>query len=84
MNYSSRIIAGRFIICISMFFLCIIGMILAALITKLAFATLLWLVGDYFNITWSELIYAIKLGGVGGGILGGGWVIFFLFRGKGF
>lgn len=84
MKYSTRVATGRFIICISMLFLCVIGMVLTALITKIAFVALLWFVDGSFDVTWHDFIYAIKLGAGGGGVLGVGWVVIYLLKGKGF
>lgn len=42
MKYSFRVVIGKFIICSSILLLCFIGMILAAIITKLTFVALAW------------------------------------------
>ena len=84
MKYSSRLVIGKLIICISMLLLSFIGMILAAIITELAFIALSWFQGEIFEFLWSDIFYAAQLGGLGGIILGFGWVLFYLFRAKGF
>ena len=68
MKYSFRVVIGKFIICSSILLLCFIGMILAAIITKLTFVALAWFQSGIF----------------GGGILGFCWVLLYLFRAKGF
>lgn len=84
MKYSYRKKIGKYIICVSMFLLSVIGMVLAALIIKLTFAMLLWFTNGSFDFACNDIFYAIKLGGTGGSILGIGWVLFYLFRVKGF
>ncbi|MCF6688774.1 hypothetical protein [Raoultella terrigena] len=84
MRYSSRVAAGKCIICISMFLFSVVGMILTALITKLVFAALGWFTIGSFDIAWGDIIYAAKLGFAGGSILGLGWIIFYIFKAKGF
>ena len=56
MKYSFRVVIGKFIICSSILLLCFIGMILAAIITKLT-----------FEVLGSDIVYAAQLGGLGGG-----------------
>lgn len=84
MKYSSRVIIGKYIICISMVLFSLIGMVLVAVITKLALMSLSWYQNGAFDISWEEIIYAAKLGGAGGCILGFSWVIFYLLKVKGF
>lgn len=84
MRYSSRVATGKCIICISMLLFSVVGMILTALVTKLAFVALGWFTMGFFDITWDGIIHAAKLGFVGGSILGGGWIVFYIFRVKGF
>lgn len=83
MKYSSRVVIGKFIICSSILLLCFIGMILAAIITKLTFVALAWFQSGIFEVLWSDIVYAAQLGGLGG-ILGFCWVLLYLFRAKGF
>ncbi|WP_250204462.1 hypothetical protein [Escherichia coli] len=64
--------------------MCFIGMILAAIITKLTFVALAWFQSGIFEVLWSDIVYAAQLGGLGGGILGFCWVLLYLFRAKGF
>jgi len=59
-------------------------MVLAAIITKLAFIMLAWFKFGAVEFMWSDVIYAAKLGGVGGAFLGLGWALFYLFKVKGF
>ena len=82
MKYSFRVVIGKFIICSSILLLCFIGMILAAIITKLTFVALAWFQSGIFEVLWSDIVYAAQLGG--GGILGFCWVLLYLFRAKGF
>ena len=84
MKYSFRVVIGKFIICSSILLLCFIGMILAAIITKLTFVALAWFQSGIFEVLWSDIVYAAQLGGLGGGLLGLCWVLLYLFRAKGF
>ncbi len=84
MKYSSRVVIGKFIICSSILLLCFIGMILAAITTKLAFIALTWFQSGIFEVLWGDIVYAAQLGGLGGFILGFCWVLLYLFRAKGF
>ncbi|MCG1032752.1 hypothetical protein J5S76_12290 [Bacillus amyloliquefaciens] len=84
MKLSSRVVIGKYIVCISMLIFSFIGMILAAVIIELALITISWFQYGTFDIMWSNIFHAVKLGGVGGGILGFGWILFYLFKVKGF
>ncbi|RAU31285.1 hypothetical protein DBY73_019505 [Enterobacter sp. RIT418] len=84
MKSSSRVLIGKFIICGSILFFSCIGMILVGITTKLAFISLSWFQSGFFEILWSDIFYAAQLGGVGGLILGLGWVVLYLFKMKGF
>ncbi|MBK4717241.1 MULTISPECIES: hypothetical protein [Tenebrionibacter/Tenebrionicola group] len=84
MKYSSRVVIGKFIICGSILFFSCIGMILVGITTKLAFIALSYFQGGDFEILWSDIVYAAQLGGLGGFILGFGWVLLYLFKVKGF
>lgn len=77
MKYSFRVVIGKFIICSSILLLCFIGMILAAIITKLTFVALAWFQSGIFEVLWSDIVYAAQLGGLGG-ILGFCWVLLYL------
>ena len=84
MNYSSRVVICKFIICGSILFFSCTGMILVGRTTKLAFITLSWFQSGVFEILWRDMVYAAQLGGVGGFILGCGWVLLYLSKVKGF
>ncbi|HHG8784021.1 hypothetical protein NLX76_16635 [Enterobacter hormaechei] len=84
MKYSSRVVIGKFIICSSILLLCCIGMMLAAITTKLAFIALIWFQSGIFEVVLSDIVYAAQLGGLGGIILGCCWVLLYLFKAKGF
>lgn len=84
MKYSSRVVIGRFIICGSILFFSCIGMILVGILAKLSFIALLWFQLGVFEMLWSDIVYAAQLGGIGGFILGFGWVLLYLFKVKGF
>ena len=58
MKYSFRVVIGKFIICSSILLLCFIGMILAAIITKLTFVALAWFQSGIFEVLWSDIVYA--------------------------
>ena len=59
MKYSFRVVIGKFIICSSILLLCFIGMILAAIITKLTFVALAWFQSGIFEVLWSDIVYAL-------------------------
>lgn len=84
MKYSSRAIIGKYIICTSMILFSFIGMVLVAVITKLALILLSWFQNGAFIISWEDIIYAAKLGGAGGCILGFSWAILYLLKVKNF
>ena len=67
MKYSFRVVIGKFIICSSILLLCFIGMILAAIITKLTFVALAWFQSGILEVLRSDIDYAAHLVGVGGG-----------------
>ncbi|TZB86382.1 hypothetical protein E0K54_24865 [Escherichia coli] len=69
---------------ITILLLCFIGMILAAIITKLTLVALAWFQSGIFEVLRSDIVYAAQLGGLGGSILGFCWVLLYLFRAKGF
>ncbi len=83
MKYSFRVVIGKFIICSSILLLCFIGMILAAIITKLTFVALAWFQSGIFEVLWSDIVYAAQLGGLGGGNIGFLLGFFISFWGKG-
>ncbi|CAM3617791.1 hypothetical protein L1C56_16295 [Klebsiella pneumoniae] len=84
MKYYYRALIGHMVISVCIFLFSVIGIIMVALITKLTFSVLEWLLNGSFDLSWSEILHSMKLGGVGGGILGIGIVLLRFFKVKGF
>lgn len=84
MKYSSRVLIGHIVISTCIFLFSVIGFTIASCATKFTFSVMTWLSGDDFNLPWDEVLRSIKIGGVGGGMLGIGIILFRLFKVKGF
>lgn len=84
MKYSTRVLIGHIIISMCIFLFSIIGIIVAAVVTKLIFVILAWLYNGSLDLSWGEIFRVIQLGSVGGGILGIGITLFRLLKVKGF
>lgn len=66
------------------FFGCLLSVIIAGLLVKLFFSIILWLLTNEFELTWNEVFRGVKIGGIGGAILGFGIVLLRAFKVKGF
>lgn len=84
MNLQHNVLKRELILSFCIFFICLISVIIAGLLVKLFFVTILWVLTDEFGLTWHEVLRGVKKGGVGGAILGAGIVLFRLFKVKGF
>lgn len=84
MNLHSDFLKRECIVSFCIFFACILSVIIAGLLVKLFFATILWVLTAEFQLTWNEVLRGVKIGGVGGAILGVGIVLFRIFKVKGF
>ncbi|KAF6661696.1 hypothetical protein CKF42_20250 [Pantoea sp. ARC270] len=84
MNLQHDVLKRELILSFCIFFICLISVIIAGLLVKLFFVTILWVLTDEFGLTWNEVLRGVKIGGVGGAILGAGIVLFRLFKVKGF
>jgi len=84
MNLQYDVLKRELILSFCIFFICLISVIIAGLLVKLFFVTILWVLTDEFGLTWNEVLRGVKIGGVGGAILGAGIVLFRLFKVKGF
>ncbi len=84
MNLQYDVLKRELILSFCIFFICLISVIIAGLLVKLFFVTILWVLTDEFGLTWNEVLRGVKNGGVGGAILGAGIVLFRLFKVKGF
>lgn len=51
--------------------------------TKTTFVVFAWLLNSSFDLSWGEIFRSMKIGGIGGGILGIGIVLLRLFKIKG-
>lgn len=84
MKYSTRVLIGHVIISACILLFSVIGIAIAALMTKLTFVLLAWLLKDTFDLSWIEVLSSIKIGVIGGGILGAGIILLRFFKVKGF
>lgn len=84
MNLQPDVLKRELIISFCIFFTCLLSVIIAGLLVKLFFVTILWVLTDEFELTWNEVLRGVKIGGIGGTILGAGIVLFRLFKVKGF
>ncbi|WP_312739888.1 hypothetical protein [Cedecea neteri] len=84
MKYSSRVLVGHVVISMCIFLFSVIGLAIAACAMNFTFSVMAWLSGDNFNLPWGEVLRSIKIGGVGGGTLGIGIILFRFFGVKGF
>lgn len=84
MKYSTRVLIGHIIISVCVFLFSFIGFTIAALAIKLTFSALAWLLSGNFDLSWFEVLRSIKIGSIGGGILGIGIILFRFFKVKGF
>ncbi|MCX8963976.1 hypothetical protein EHW66_02810 [Erwinia psidii] len=84
MNHLSNILKRELILSSCLFFACLLSVIIAGLLVKLFFVIVLWVLTDEFGLTWHEVLRGVKIGSVGGAILGAGIVLFRLFKVKGF
>lgn len=84
MKYFHRVLIGHAIISACIFLFSIIGVIIVALMTKTTFVIFAWLLNGSFDLSWREILHSMKIGGIGGGILGIGIVLLRLFKIKGF
>jgi hypothetical protein len=83
-KYSSRVLIGHIVISTCIFLFSVVGFTIASCAIKLTFSVMAWLSGGDFNLPWDEVLRSIKIGGVGGGMLGIGIILFRLFKVKGF
>ncbi|EEC0711573.1 hypothetical protein JZQ46_004427 [Salmonella enterica subsp. enterica serovar Panama] len=84
MNYSSRVLIGHIVISTCIFLFSVIGFTIASCAIKLTFSVMAWLSDGNFNLPWDEVLRSIKIGGIGGGVLGIGIIMFRFFKVKGF
>lgn len=89
MSHQTGILKKELIINFFIFTACVLSVVIAGVLVKLFFSTILWLLTGEFDLTWYEVFYGIKTAGVGGCIVGGcilGWgiVLFRIFKIKGF
>ncbi|MCX5575268.1 hypothetical protein OSH03_15005 [Enterobacter sp. E-TC7] len=84
MKYSSRVLIGHIVISACIFLFSIIGFAIASFAMKFTFSLLVWLSDGKFDLPLYEILRSIKIGSVGGGVLGIGIVLFRLFKLKGF
>ncbi|MFG1172491.1 hypothetical protein AAFN90_02590 [Erwiniaceae bacterium CAU 1747] len=84
MSHQTGILKKELIINFCIFTACSLSVVLAGILVKLFFTTILWLLTGEFELTWHEIFDGVKIAGVGGCILGGGIVLFRIFRIKGF
>lgn len=66
------------------FFVCMFSVIITGLLAKFFFVTVLWILGDEFQLSWNDILQGIKIGSVGGGVLGIGIILSRLFKVEGF
>lgn len=66
------------------FFVCMFSVIITGLLAKIFFVTVLWILGDEFQLSWNDILQGIKIGSVGGGVLGIGIILSRLFKVEGF
>ncbi|URQ61539.1 hypothetical protein LQ939_04195 [Pantoea alhagi] len=84
MNPLLDVLKREVIVNFCIFFTCMLSVIVAGLLVKLFFVTILWVLTDEFGLTWNDVLQGVKIGGVGGSILGSGIVLLRLFKVKGF
>jgi hypothetical protein len=84
MKYTTRVVIGHMMISSCILLFSVIGISIAALMTKLTFSVLEWLANDTFFLSWAEVLRSLKVGALGGGILGIGINLFRFFMVKGF
>lgn len=84
MKYTTRVLIGHVMISSCVLLFSVIGISIAALMTKLTFSVLEWLANDTFFLSWTEVLRSLKVGALGGGILGIGINLFRFFKVKGF
>jgi len=84
MKYSTRVLIGRMVISVCILLFSVIGITVAALMTKLTLVTLTCLLNGAFELSWREVLRSIKIGVIGGGILGVGINILRFIKVKGF
>ncbi|WP_414147399.1 hypothetical protein ACMGGR_16975 [Erwinia sp. BNK-24-b] len=84
MSYQPSALRKELIISLCIFTACFLSVVIAGILVKLFFSTILWLLNGEFELTWHEVFRGIKIAGVGGLILGGGMVLFRLLKVKGF
>lgn len=84
MKYSSRVLIGHIVISTCIFLFSVVGFTIASCAIKFTFSVMAWLSGGDFNLPWDEVLRSIKIGGVGGGMLGIGIILFRLLKVKGF
>ncbi|MDW8847095.1 hypothetical protein SD961_14570 [Erwinia sp. MMLR14_017] len=84
MNLQPDVLKKEIILSFCIFVTCLLSVIITGLLVKLFFFTILWFLTDEFGLTWNEVLRGVKIGGVGGAILGAGIVLFRLFKVKGF
>lgn len=84
MSYQTGIFRKELIICFCIFIACFLSVVIAGLLIKLFFSIILWALDSEFGLSWYEVLRGIKIGGVGGSILGGGMILFRLLKVKGF
>lgn len=84
MKYSSRLFLGAILINVCIVFFSVVGMVIAALLIKMFSAMLSLVFYDHFDVSLNEIFFVMKLGCLGGCMMGGGWVFLRLLKVKGF
>lgn len=84
MSCSIDLLKRKLVANFCIFFVCLFSVIITGLLIKLFFVTVLWALGGEFELSWNDVLQGIKIGSVGGGILGIGIILSRLFKVKGF
>ncbi|EPN2405436.1 hypothetical protein ACTWBM_003851 [Klebsiella aerogenes] len=84
MSSSIFLLKRKMIAIFCIFFVCMFSVIITGLLAKIFFVTVLWILGDEFQLSWNDILQGIKIGSVGGGVLGIGIILSRLFKVEGF
>ncbi|ELY3904844.1 hypothetical protein SMX89_004276 [Klebsiella aerogenes] len=84
MSSSIFLLKRKMIASFFIFFVCMFSVIITGLLAKIFFVTVLWILGDEFQLSWNDILQGIKIGSVGGGVLGIGIILSRLFKVEGF